>query len=197
MRRKHHGRSPVHGGTVSWLQKCTSKILKLSPIQMAETDATLNSTYQETRSTEKANVNSGPSTMLQVRSERDTREVEVANANSDVDHSKINSKAQEVDVDSLSNIAADGQSRMRGKVRVRRTLSVKAVVGDAKAIYGESIELNEPVYLTENVEDAAKGNDESTGEPGHSEKGASKNGRKRGRMGSLRTKCKTRYCKKG
>ncbi|WZZ59687.1 hypothetical protein YC2023_059794 [Brassica napus] len=176
--------SPVHGGTLSWLRKCTSKILKLSPIKMAETTATLSFTDQETQSAEQANVNSGPSTMLQVQSESDIREVEVANANSDGDHSKINSKAQEVDVDSLSIIAADGLSRIRGKARVRRTRSVKAVVEDAKTIYRESIQLNEPVDLTENVEDTAKGNDKSTGEPGRSEKGDSKNGRKRERMGS-------------
>ncbi|KAF3535421.1 hypothetical protein F2Q69_00020088 [Brassica cretica] len=171
---------PVPGGTVSWLRKCTSKILKLSPIKMAETSATLNFADQ-------ANANSGPSTMLQVQSESDTREVEVAIANSDGDQSNINRKAQEVDADSLSNPNADGQSRMRGKARVRRTRSVKAVVEDAKAMYGESIELSEPVDSTENVEDAAKANDESTGEPARSDKGASKNGRKRGRMGSLRT----------
>ncbi|KAJ0242936.1 Protein CROWDED NUCLEI 1 [Hirschfeldia incana] len=167
------------GGTVSWLRKCTSKILKLSPIKMAETSATLSLADQEPQSTEKANVNSGPSTMLQVQSESDKREVEVANANSDDDHSKINSEAQEVAGDSLSNRNGDGQSRMRGKARVRRTRSVKAVVEDAKAIYGESIEFNS----TESVEDTAKANDE----PARSDKGASKNGRKRGRMGSLRT----------
>ncbi|KAL0877428.1 hypothetical protein Bca101_027133 [Brassica carinata] len=190
------------GGTVSWLRKCTSKILKLSPIKMAETSATLNLADQEPESTEQANVNSGPSTMLQAQSESDTREVEVANANSDGDHSNIDSKAQEVATgdqsniniktqevaaDSLSNPNGDGQSRMRGKARVRRTRSVKAVVEDAKAIYGESIELSQPDDSIENVENTAKGNDGSTGEPARSDKGASKNGRKRGRMGSLRT----------
>ncbi|KAL0682675.1 hypothetical protein Bca4012_049523 [Brassica carinata] len=178
---------PVPNGTVSWLRKCTSKILKLSPIKMGETSATLNFADQEPESTEQANVNSGPSTMLQVQSESETKEVEVANANSDGDQSNINRKAQEVDADSLSNPNGDGQSRMRGKARVRRTRSVKAVVEDAKAIYGESIELSDSVDSIENVEDAAKGKDESTSEPGRSDKGASKNGRKRGRMGSLRT----------
>ncbi|KAF8112859.1 hypothetical protein N665_0060s0040 [Sinapis alba] len=170
---------PVPSGSVSWLRKCTSKILKLSPIKMAETSASLSLADQEPESTEQANVNSGPSTMLHVQSESDTREVEVANANSDGDQSDINRKAQEVAADSLSNPNADGQSRMRGgKARVRRTRSVKDVVEDAKAIYGESIEFNE---------DNAKENDESTGEPARSDKEASKNVRKRGRMGSLRT----------
>ncbi|KAH0938067.1 hypothetical protein HID58_005528 [Brassica napus] len=173
----------VPGGTVSWLRKCTSKILKLSPIKMGEASVALNFADQEPESTELANANSGPSTMLQVQCESLTREVEVANANSDGDQSNINSKAQEVDADSLSNPNGDDQLRMRGKTRVRRTRSVKAVVEDAKAIYGESIELSEPVDSTENVEDNAEG----TGEPGRSDKGASKNGRKRGRMGSLRT----------
>ncbi|KAJ4884031.1 Protein CROWDED NUCLEI 1 [Raphanus sativus] len=163
---------PVQGGTVSWLRKCTSKILKLSPIKMADTSAFAD---QEPQSTEQANVNSGPSAMLPVQSESETREVEVSNANSDGDQSNINSKAEEVAADSLSNLNADGQSRLRGKARIRRTRSVKAVVEDAKAIYGKSIEFNEP-------------DDGSTGEPGRSDKGgASKNGRKRGRVGSLRT----------
>lgn len=160
---------PVQGGTVSWLRKCTSKILKLSPIKMADTSAFAD---QEPQSTEQVNVNSGPSAMLPVQSESETREVEVSNANSDGDQSNINSKAEEVAADSLSNLNADGQSRLRGKARIRRTRSVKAVVEDAKAIYGKSIEFN----------------DGSTGEPGRSDNGgASKNGRKRGRVGSLRT----------
>ncbi|CAH8383076.1 unnamed protein product [Eruca vesicaria subsp. sativa] len=175
------------GGTVSWLRKCTSKILKLSPIKMAETSGTLNFTDQEPQSTEQANVNIGPTTMLQAESENDTREVELANADLDGDQSNIDNKAQEVAADSLSNPNADGQSRMRGKARVIRTRSVKDVIEDAKAIYGESVEFNEPDDSTENVEDSAKGNDESTGEPARSDKGGSKNGRKRGRMGSLRT----------
>uniref|UniRef100_A0A1J3I3B3 Putative nuclear matrix constituent protein 1-like protein n=1 Tax=Noccaea caerulescens TaxID=107243 RepID=A0A1J3I3B3_NOCCA len=185
------------GGTVSWLRKCTSKILKLSPIKMAETSDTRNLADQEPQFTEQANVNSGPSTMLQAatnfsfdiqrdQSETDTKEVEVANVNSDGDHSNINSKAQEVAADSMSNLNADGQSRRRSK-RVIRTRSVKDVVQDAKAIYGKSIEFNEPEDSTENVEDSATGNDGSMGEPGLSEKGTSKNGRKRGRVGSLRT----------
>ncbi|CAH8360607.1 unnamed protein product [Eruca vesicaria subsp. sativa] len=156
---------PVQGGTVSWLRKCTSKILKLSPIKMADTSATLNFADQEPQSTEQVNVNSGPSTMLPAQSESDTREVEVRNDNSDGGESNVDSKAEEVALN------ADGQSRLRGKVRIRRTRSVKAVVEDAKAIYGKSIEFND-------------GDDVSTGEP---DKGASKNGRKRGRVGSLRT----------
>ncbi|KAG2321998.1 hypothetical protein Bca4012_057191 [Brassica carinata] len=166
------GLPPVQGGTVSWLRKCTSKILKLSPIKMADTSAFAD---QEPQSTEQANVNSGPSTMLPAQSESDTKEVEVkvSNENSDGDQSNMDSKAEEVAADSLSNLNADGQSRLRGKARIRRTRSVKAVVEDAKAIYGKSIEFN----------DAEDG---STGEPGRSDKGASKNGRKRGRVGSLR-----------
>ncbi|CAN6933814.1 unnamed protein product [Brassica oleracea] len=158
---------PVQGGTVSWLRKCTSKILKLSPIKMADTSAFAD---QEPQSTEQGNVNSGPSAMLPAQSENDTRDVEV----SDGDQSNIDSKAEEVAADSLSNLNADGQSRLRGKARTRRTRSVKAVVEDAKAIYGKSIEFN-------------GADDGSTGEPGRSDKGgASKNGRKRGRVGSLR-----------
>ncbi|CDY12631.1 BnaA02g12990D [Brassica napus] len=104
---------PVPGGTVSWLRKCTSKILKLSPITMGEASATLNFADQEPLSTEQANVNSGPSTMLQVQSESDTREVEVANANTDGDQSNINRKAQEVAADSLYNLRRS--TRVAGK----------------------------------------------------------------------------------
>ncbi|KAJ0256069.1 Protein CROWDED NUCLEI 1 [Hirschfeldia incana] len=166
------GLPPVQGGTVSWLRKCTSKILKLSPIKMADTSAFAD---QGPQSTEQGNVNSGPSTMLPAQSESDTREVEVrvSNENSDGDQSNMDSKAEEVAADSLSNLNADGQSRLRGKARIRRTRSVKAVVEDAKAIYGKSIEFN----------DAEDG---STGEPGRSDKVASRNGRKRGRVGSLK-----------
>ncbi|EOA33197.1 hypothetical protein CARUB_v10019693mg [Capsella rubella] len=185
---------PVAGGTVSWLRKCTSKILKLSPIKMAEPSVTWNLADQE-QPADQANVNSGPSSTPQAvtnsfdvqkaESETGTKEVEVTNVNSDGDQSNINSKAQEVASDSLSNQNADGQSRMRGKAkaRTRRTRSVKDVVEDAKAIYGESIDLCEPNDSTENIE----ANDGSMGEPGRSDRATSKNGRKRGRVGSLRT----------
>nr|VDC87739.1 unnamed protein product [Brassica rapa] len=103
----------VPGGTVSWLRKCTSKILKLSPIKMGEASVALNFADQEPESTELANANSGPSTMLQVQCESLTREVEVANANSDGDQSNINSKAQEVDADSLYNLRRS--TRVAGK----------------------------------------------------------------------------------
>ncbi|KAG7586096.1 hypothetical protein ISN45_Aa02g014450 [Arabidopsis thaliana x Arabidopsis arenosa] len=190
---------PVTGGTVSWFRKCTSKILKLSPIKMTEPSVTWNLADQEPQSTEQANVNSGPSTMLQAattysfdvqraESETGTKEVEVTNVNSDGDQSNINSKAQEVAADSLSNLDVDGQSPLKGKgkgkARTRRTRSVKDVVEDAKAIYGESIDLYEPNDSTENVDDSTKA---STGEPVRSDKAISKNGRKRGRVGSLRT----------
>lgn len=190
---------PVTGGTVSWLRKCTSKILKLSPIKMSEPSVTWNMADQEPQSTEQANVNCGPSTTLQAattysfdvqkaESETGTKEVEVTNVNSDGDQSNINSKAQEVAADSLSNLDVDGQSPLKGKgkgkARTRRTRSVKDVVEDAKAIYGESIDLYEPNDSTENVDDSTKA---STGEPVRSDKAISKNGRKRGRVGSLRT----------
>ncbi|CAN8243695.1 unnamed protein product [Cochlearia groenlandica] len=179
---------PVPGGTVSWLRKCTSKILKLSPIKMAETSATQNLADQESpQLAEQANMNSGPSTTLQRASESDTREVEVTNVNSENDQSNINSKTQEVAADSLSNLNADGQQRLRAKARVRRTRSVKDVVKDAKAIYGKSIEFNEPEDSTNIVAGSAEANGGNTGEPCVSDKGNSKTGRKRGRVGSLRT----------
>jgi hypothetical protein len=187
---------PVTGGKVSWFRKCTSKMLKLSPIKMTEPSVTWNLADQEPQSTEQANVG-GPSTTVQAattysfdvqkaESETGTKEVEVTNVNSDGDQSDINSKAQEVAADSLSNLDVDGQSRMKGKgkARTRRTRSVKDVVDDAKALYGESINLYEPNDSTENVDDSTKA---STGETGRSDKAISKNGRKRGRVGSLRT----------
>lgn len=191
---------PVTGGTVSWFRKCTSKILKLSPIKMTEPSVTWNLADQEPQPTDQANGNTGPSTTPQAatnypfdvqkaESETGKKEVEVTDVNSDGDQSNINSKAQEVAADSLSNQNADGQQRMRGKgkARTRRTRSVKDVVEDAKAIYGESIDLFEPNDSTENVDDSVKANDGSMGEPGRSDKATSKNGRKRGRVGSLRT----------
>ncbi|XP_010511638.1 PREDICTED: protein CROWDED NUCLEI 1-like [Camelina sativa] len=191
---------PVAGGTVSWFRKCTSKILKLSPIKMVEPSVTWNLADQEPQPTDQANLNSGPSTtphaaanysfdVEKSESETGTKEVEVTNVNSDGDQSNINSKAQEAAADSLSNQNVEGQSRMRGKAkaRTRRTRSVKDVVGEAKAIYGESINLSEPNDSTDNVDDSAKEIDGSTGEPGRADKATSMNGRKRGRVGSLRT----------
>ncbi|XP_010528464.1 PREDICTED: protein CROWDED NUCLEI 1-like [Tarenaya hassleriana] len=182
--------SPDPGGSVSWFQRCTSKILKLSPIKRMELSATQNLADNVPKSGEEGHMESRPSNFTQavaVQSDTGVRKVEVTNDHSDNNHSNIDSKAHEVAEDSVSNLDVDGQQpRRRGKVRVRRTRSVKAVVEDAKAILGKSLEFKEPEDSNANCEDSEKANDECRSGHGQINRGTSRNGRKRTHTDSLK-----------
>lgn len=149
-------KSPVPGGTVSWLRKCTSKIFKISPIKKIESDVdSLRSV--DTLPFEKTNVDlpaNVPGTeneaelsfaiaddsfdALRVLSGNDITEVEA-------DHEPSIDKQGNIDTtatDDLQppNSKAGQQKPRRGGVRarVKRTQTVKAVIKEAEAFLGES-----------------------------------------------------------
>ncbi|XP_010552342.1 PREDICTED: protein CROWDED NUCLEI 1-like [Tarenaya hassleriana] len=174
--------SPV-SGSVSWFRRCTSKILKLSPIKRIEIYAPQDLADNVPKSSEEGNMETRPSNIPQavaVRSDTGTRELEVINDHSDNDQSNIDNKVHEV----AEDLNVDGQPRRRGKTGVRRRRSVKAVVEDARAILGKSLEFNEPEDSNANGEDSAKANEECTSGHGQTSRGTSRNGRKRNRTDS-------------
>ncbi|KAL5739386.1 hypothetical protein ACOSP7_028285 [Xanthoceras sorbifolium] len=195
--------SPVSAGTMSWLRKCTSKIFKLSPSKKIGHTAVQGLAEETPVSGEQINIEE-PSKRLgcrsneaelsfafvndsfdveRVQSETSTREVEAGHDKSVDDESNINCKALEVQENSHPSDLNHGQQpRRRGRPRVSRTRSVKAVVQDAKAILGEAFELNETQHSNGNAVYSGHENAESRGESSIADKGTSRNARKRNRV---------------
>lgn len=173
---------------VSWLRKCTSKIFNLSPGKknepgslqsptdvvenMEEPSKQLNSTVNERESSFAI----GNDLLdLQRQSDSSIREVEATQDLSVDNQSNVNSEALEIQEETQpSNLKRDSQPHKRRRPRVSRTRSVKAVVQDAKAILGESLEVNE-------TEDSSHLKAESRDESSLADKGTSRNARKRNR----------------
>lgn len=196
--------SPASAGTISWLHKCTSKIFKLSPSKKTENTA-VHELTEETPS-------SGGQTKLQessrrlgrtsepdlsfaivnesfdaqrFHSETSTREVEAGQHKQVDGQNNLNGKAPEVQENSQpSDLNHGRQPKKRGRPRVSRTRSVKAVVQDAKAILGEGFELTESENLNGNADDSVQEAAESRGEYSLDDKGTSRNARKRNRAQS-------------
>ncbi|XP_050381362.1 nuclear matrix constituent protein 1 [Argentina anserina] len=157
-------KSPVSGG-MSWLRKCTSKILIFSPGKKTESGAVHNETPFALEQ------NRGPSNRLHTENE-----VEVSfgagSGSLDVQRIQSDSSIREVDV---------GQKpRRRGRAKVHRSRSVKAVVEDAKAILGEAFETNDG-HQNGTAEDSANMHTESHDDSILAGKRPARNGRKRGR----------------
>lgn len=168
-------KSPVSGGTISWLRKCTSKILKISPIRKIESEDVSGSRDEATLFSEKADIEDPAggipgneneaelsfaivndyfdARMLQ--SGNDIAEVE-ANHDPSIDNqSNIDvSKAPEDVQPSDSKVEKQKPRKGGGRGRVKRTQTVKAVLEEAKAILGES-NAAEVVPGESNAEDSA------------------------------------------
>lgn len=142
--------------SVSWLQKCTQKILKLSPIKRGEPAATENPIGEG--STLDQYANAGPASGIRNSVEEMP---ELANDSLDV-QAAVDDSVRELEGDQDPSVGAwgntdhgkepepsqnsdlSGQNRAQKRERLRiRTRSVKAVIKDAKDILGDSIELSE------------------------------------------------------
>ncbi|XP_061367038.1 protein CROWDED NUCLEI 1 [Gastrolobium bilobum] len=202
-------KSSVSGGTISWLRKCTSKILKISPIRKIESEDVGSLRDMETLPVENADMedSSGriPGTeneaelsfaivndsfdARRVQSGNDITEVEADHDPSIDNQSNIDNKVPE---DSQPPDAKVGQQKPRkgaGRTRVKRTHTVKAVLKEAEAILGESkaaeavpgesVDDRETEFPNGNAEDSANVNSESQ-KP--SSRRVPANGRKRNRV---------------
>ncbi|XP_039000971.1 protein CROWDED NUCLEI 1-like isoform X1 [Hibiscus syriacus] len=180
--------SPISGGTMSWLRKCTSKIFKFSPSKDAEphaitklnTEASLSGQMDNLEGTLKTEHEADLSfaaaaTSFEihgVQSDSSRRDVDVGHDLSIENQSNMESKEVEVLGDfQTSDLNRGKQVRKRGRAAAKRTRSVKAVVKDAEAILGKTLESNE--------NNSGHANTESRGESGLVDGGASRNTRKR------------------
>lgn len=194
-------RSPASGG-MSWLRKCTSKIFKLSPGKKFDSAAAadhaentplsgklnMEEPSQRVRGTEieaelSFTVASDSFDTQRIQFNNSTREVDTGQDPSADDQSNINSKGIEAPEDSQpSDLKGHSHKpRKRGRPRVSRTRSVKAVVKDAKAILGEALESNDNEYPNGNAEDSANTNTENRNEPNLVDTRTPRNARKRTR----------------
>ncbi|KAJ0043912.1 hypothetical protein Pint_18833 [Pistacia integerrima] len=164
--------SPVSAGTMSWLRKCTSKIFKFSPTKMIDHTAVQELTEDAPPSG--SNLRQAP------------EGVRLARIKLVDDQSNINGKVTEVEEDSQPTDHGQ-QPRRRGRPRVSRTRSVKAVVQDAKAILGEGFNSDEIEHPNGNTEDSGHEITESRGESIHADRGTSRNARKRNRAKTSQT----------
>lgn len=198
--------SPVSAGAMSWLRKCTSKILKFSPTKMIDHTAEKELTEEAPPSDEHMTIEE-PSNRLgctsnepelsfaigndscnvpMVQSETSIREVEVGQDKMVNDQSNINGKVTEVAEDSQPSDLNGRQPRKRVRARVSRTRTVKAVVQDAKALLGEGFNLDETEHPNGNAENSGHEISESRGESRLADKGT-RNARKRNRAPASHT----------
>ena len=170
-------KSPVSGGTMSWLRKCTS-IFRVSPGKRIESSSVRNLAEEELFSGEK-NMEE-PSKKVQsteieaelsfaaasdsldvqiIQSDTSIREIEAGEDPSADNESNLNSKGLEAEEET----GGQNKRRRRGKTKINRTRSVKAVVEDAKAILGDDLDPNDSGYLNGTAEDSANTNAEDHG----------------------------------
>ncbi|KAK5819555.1 protein CROWDED NUCLEI 1-like [Gossypium arboreum] len=185
--------SPVSGGTMSWLRKCTSKIFKFSPSKDSGPHAIAKLNMEALIFGQKDNLEGTSKTEHEpelsfaaattsldiqgVQSDSSRRNVDVGHDLSVDNQSNMESKEQEVHGDSQSSDLNHGkQVHKRGKPRAKRTRSVKAVVKDAEAIIGKTLESNELEHP-----------DESRGESDLADGRATRNARKRNRARTSQT----------
>uniref|UniRef100_A0A7N0UUR1 Nuclear matrix constituent protein 1-like protein n=1 Tax=Kalanchoe fedtschenkoi TaxID=63787 RepID=A0A7N0UUR1_KALFE len=169
--------SPDSGGTVSWLRKCTSKILRLSPIKFVEPiaqdpEGAADSTNHGNKSGFLKKVDAlaeVEGTNSSAKHQIDAEEPEDDNRTKNTEQVLPENSQQ-----STQNVTRKPGTRRRPKIS--RTRSVKAVVEDAKNFIGEDFE-----YSDKNTEDSSLMVSESRGESSLADEIPSRNGRKRNR----------------
>ncbi|KAF9663949.1 hypothetical protein SADUNF_Sadunf17G0105300 [Salix dunnii] len=202
--------SPIQAHSVSpvsWLRKCTSKILRFSAGKKIEPAALQNLTDGTPLSGAQVNAEEMTKRLdfteneqelsfaivndsldaQRVLSDTSIREVEAGHDLLINDQSNNNGTALEIQEDSQpSGLKHDPQPRKRGRPRVSRTRSVKAVVQDAKTLLGDAFELNE-------AEDSGHLKSESRDESSLVDKGAPRSARKRNRTQTSQISVSDRY----
>ncbi|XP_057462621.1 nuclear matrix constituent protein 1-like [Actinidia eriantha] len=179
-----HSASPVSGGTMSWLRKCTSKIFSFSPGKKSEPTGPQNLTgapasgerislnesirlFTTEDEPESFGIATNSLDVQMIQSDNSTREVGAGQDPSGDDQSNISSKAQEIAEESQHSDVKSGRVKpgRRGRPRVNRTRTMQAVVTEAKTI----------------LEDSAYMNEEGQEDSSLVDKGKRKNSRKRNR----------------
>ncbi|KAL9685596.1 hypothetical protein QQ045_023047 [Rhodiola kirilowii] len=169
--------SPASGATVSWLRKCTSKILRLSPIKIVEPVA--ENPEEASTSANRGNTSEslkmvGMETALEASNNFAKQNIDVEGVEDDP-RTKL---TEQVLPESSQHSAQKGAGKAgkRRKPILSRTRSVKAVVEDAKKFIGEDFE-----NCGKNTQDSSFMISESRGESSLAKEIPSRSGRKRTR----------------
>lgn len=160
--------SPVSGGTISWLKKCTTKLFSISPGKRDE----LTSSHDGANDNSKV-VTEEPA-LVGMLSNEDSFATNLSD--SQKFQSEKEPSTQEIAEDSPTSGLKLNKEKPGGSRRIRVTRSMRAVVADAKSIIGEQNGHSERSTHKNNVEVHE--------EPSLVEKGKQKNTRKRGRLQS-------------
>ncbi|CAJ2669280.1 unnamed protein product [Trifolium pratense] len=199
-------KSPVLGGTVSWLRKC-SKIFKISPIKKIESDVDslrdvdtlpIKNTNEDSPANIPGTENEAELSFaiandsfdaLRVQNDNDITEVEADHDPSIDNQGNIETNAPDDLQPPDSKVGQQKPGRGRGRARVKRTQTVKAVLKEAEAILGkskaaeavpgESVDDRETDFPNGNAEDSANMDSESQKPSG---KRSTANLRKRNRV---------------
>ncbi|GAU14102.1 hypothetical protein TSUD_169270 [Trifolium subterraneum] len=181
-------KSPVLGGTVSWLRKC-SKIFKISPIKKIESDVDslrdvdtlpIEKTNEDSPANNPGNENEAELSFaiandsfdtLRVQYDNDIAEVEADHDPSIDNQGNIDTNAPDDLPPPDSKVGQQKPGRGRGRARVKRTQTVKAVLKEAEAILGtskaaeavpgQSVDDRETDFPNGNAEDSANMDSES------------------------------------
>ncbi|KAI3931256.1 hypothetical protein MKX01_040173 [Papaver californicum] len=141
------GSNTSGGGRMSWLRKCTEKIMNLSPLkgiskeedsQAVAGESPLPTLQDGINTTERLDDRSSlpePSTCI--------RELQYQPTVSYDEHSNIENKGQDIPEDSVQSEMNIGKGKGRKKPVVKRTRSVKEVVEYARVFLGETLEPKE------------------------------------------------------
>ncbi|MCL7022743.1 hypothetical protein MKW94_005695 [Papaver nudicaule] len=137
--------SNTSGGRMSWLRKCTSKIINLSPLKKITKEEDSQTVAGESLQHDVDIVKRLDDRTTLPEPSTSIRELQYQPTLSYDEHSNIESKGQDAPEDSEQSELNNGRGKGRKKrlPGVKRTRSVKEVVEDARVFLGEALELNE------------------------------------------------------
>ncbi|XP_010692447.2 protein CROWDED NUCLEI 1 isoform X2 [Beta vulgaris subsp. vulgaris] len=187
--------SSTPGKSVSWLRKCTEKILKFSPIKR-EAAAGENLVEEGSPVDQDANAGSGSDRHniveevpeLSFRLVSDSLDVQApVDQDPSVGAQGNTNNGKEPELSQNSDLNGQHRAARRERLRVSRTRSVKAVIEDAKDIVGDSVELSGSEHPNGDAEDSIHMDDDSRDVSSLADKENRIKGRKRGRVHTSQT----------
>ncbi|XP_057524349.1 protein CROWDED NUCLEI 1 [Amaranthus tricolor] len=197
-----HIESSTPAKTVSWLRKCTEKILKFSPIKIGEPSGMEKNVGDASPVDEDADASPASDSHNVVEEEHD---VSLKVASDSFDNQTAVNESVRLEGDQDPSVGTwgntnnanehetsqksdfNGQHGKKPRRKVNRTRSVKAVIKDAKDIVGDPIDLTVSEQPNGDVEDSTHMDDRSREVSGLAGKENLKKGRKRGRPRASQT----------
>lgn len=168
--------SPASGRTVSWLRECVSKISIFSPVKKTGIDEPQSMTgaasvIEKDTIVEEDTINEEPPKILLSYEDEPELSGRIATDSFDVQRTLSDNSIGE----------GPKTSKRGGRARVNRRQRVKTVVGDPKAVPGDSREHKESEHSNGITENSIQTNEDSRGESDHLGKRTQRDGKKRNR----------------